>query len=63
MADTVSLVVEARVKDFIRKVGGEDFRCAGDVIDALNSSVEELIKSAVSRAKVNGRKTVQEQDV
>ena len=61
MADNI--VVESRVKDFIKKHGGDDFRCAGEVIDNLQGAVEQLLKDAVRRAKDNGRKTVQGQDI
>jgi len=61
MAD--SIVIESRVKDFIKKQGGDDFRCAGEVIDNLQGAVEQLLKDAVRRAKENGRKTVQGQDI
>lgn len=58
-----SIVIESRVKQFIRDVGGEDFRCSSGVIDNLQGAVEQLLKDAVRRAKENGRKTVQGQDV
>jgi histone H3/H4 len=58
-----NIVIESRVKDFIREKGGEDFRTAGDVLERVQVAVENILTDAVNRAKENGRKTVQKQDI
>ena len=44
------LVVQARVKDFIRDKG---FRTGSDFVDALSDEVEVLIENAIGRAETN----------
>lgn len=58
-----NIVIESRVKDFIKEKGGEDFRTAAGVVERVQTVVENIITDAVNRAKENGRKTVQPQDV
>ena len=58
MADI--LVVNSKVKDFIK---GEGCQTAGDVAEALSKYVQDALKSAVTRAKANGRKTVRGTDI
>src|SRR5687768_15659768 len=55
-----NLVVGSKVKEAIRSSG---VRMAGDLLDALNSSVNTMIRGAVSRAKANNRGTVRPQDL
>jgi hypothetical protein len=55
-----NLVVGSKVKEAIRSSG---VRMAGDLLDALNSSVNQMLSSAVGRAKANGRGTVRPQDL
>jgi hypothetical protein len=55
-----NLVVGSKVKEAIRASG---VRMAGDLLDALNGSVSNLISGAVERAKANGRGTVRPQDL
>jgi hypothetical protein len=55
-----NLVVGSKVKEAIRSSG---VRMAGDLLDALNSSVNQMLSSAVDRAKANGRGTVRPQDL
>lgn len=52
------LVVKAKIKE----VAG-DFNVAGDLADALNKKVEQLIKDACDRAKANNRRTVMAKDL
>jgi histone H3/H4 len=56
----VNLVVGSKVKDTVRSAG---VRSAGDLVDALNDKVLELLKGAVGRCKANGRGTVRPQDL
>jgi len=52
------IIVKAKIKE----VAG-DYNVAGDVAEALNKKVEELVKNACSRAEANGRKTVMAKDL
>ncbi len=61
MADTI--IVESRVKEYVKKAGGDDFRTSGEFVDALNDDLKDIIERAVKRAKDNGRKTVQVHDI
>lgn len=59
-SEHVSLVVESRVRDVIKK---ENMRTAEDYLGGLSNMVHKLILAATKRAKANGRQTVREQDV
>ncbi len=52
------LVVKAKIKSVI-----PGYNVAGDLAEALNAKVEELVKSAAARAEANGRKTVMAKDL
>ena len=52
------IVVKAKIKE----VAG-DYNVAGDVAEALNKKVEELVKNACARAEANGRKTIMAKDL
>ena len=58
MAD--SIVVTSKVKDAVK---GEDLRMSGDVPDALDNKVREMVKYAAKRAKENGRGTLRAYDL
>lgn len=53
--------------DVLKKAGVrdacEDFNVGGDVYEALDVKVKELIEEAKSRAEDNGRRTVKSRDV
>lgn len=51
-------VVKAKIRE-----AAKGFNVAGDVAEALNKKVEQLIKDACSRAEANGRKTVMAKDL
>lgn len=53
-----SIVVKAKIKEV-----ATDSNVAGDFADALNKELLAEVKKAVTRAKENGRKTVQAKDV
>jgi histone H3/H4 len=59
----VNIVIETRVKEFIRAKGGDDMRCDGSLMDAINAEVECLLEDAITRAKGNDRKTVRPSDL
>jgi len=51
-------VVKAKIRD-----AATDFNVSGDLADALDKKVEQLIKDACERAKANGRRTVMAKDL
>ncbi|MBI2931935.1 MAG: hypothetical protein HYY16_09810 [Planctomycetes bacterium] len=58
------LVVQSKVKEFAKKIGGKDVsRFSGDAVEELSKRVEVIIKDAVKRAKENKRGTVQGRDI
>ncbi|MAG47875.1 DUF1931 domain-containing protein [archaeon] len=52
------LVVRSKLKDVAK-----DMNVSGDFAEALSGEVEALVKRACSRAKDNGRRTVQSRDI
>lgn len=52
------IVVKAKIKE----IAG-DYNVAGDVAEALNKKVEQIVKDACSRAEANSRKTVMAKDL
>ena len=48
-------VVAARVKEMLSK---HEMRCGGDLVEALDKCVEEMVRKAAWRAKENKRQTV-----
>ncbi len=56
----MGLVVTSSVKDVIKKA---EMNCGGDLVDALDKKVEQLIHDAAARAKSNDRKTVRSGDL
>ncbi len=55
-----TLVVQSKVREYIKSTG--DYNVAGDFLDALNYKVSVLVAASATRAKNNGRKTVQGRD-
>lgn len=55
MAD---LIVKSKIKEVV-----SDMNVGGDVADALNKKVNDLVKEAAERAKANGRRTLQARDL
>ena len=58
MADSV--VVTSKVKEAVK---GLDLRMSGDVPDALNEKVAQILRDAAKRAKENGRGTLRPYDL
>jgi len=52
------LVVKAKIKDVAK-----GYNVAGDLAEALDQKVRDLVKDACERAKSNGRKTVMAKDL
>jgi histone H3/H4 len=59
MANDV-LVVQSKVKEFIKKKGCQTSATA---IDALSKKVEQVLGEAIERAKSNNRATVKDRDI
>ncbi|MHA2429616.1 MAG: DUF1931 domain-containing protein [Promethearchaeota archaeon] len=57
-----TLFVKSKVKEYIKSKG---CNTASEVLDGnkLNSILIEILEKAVTRAKANNRKTVQERDL
>ena len=53
-----NLVVKAKLKE-----AAKGYNVAGDLAEALNGKVHELVKAACARAEGNGRKTVMAKDL
>ena len=51
------------IKHNIKKALPKKMRVSGDVADALNGILQEMLNRAVIRAKANKRKTVMAQDL
>lgn len=54
----VELIVKSKVKSAV-----PDMSVAGDVPEALNKLVLEILDKAANRAKLNGRRTLQAKDL
>ena len=57
-----ALFVKSKIRDYIKS---KDCNTASAVLDgnALNDIIIEMLDKAISRAKANKRKTVQERDI
>ncbi|MBW3618996.1 MAG: DUF1931 domain-containing protein [Actinobacteria bacterium] len=58
MADSV--VVQSKVKEAVK---GLDLRMDGNLADALNERVHQILRDAAKRAKENGRSTLRPYDL
>ncbi|MBX4196890.1 DUF1931 domain-containing protein [Candidatus Pacearchaeota archaeon] len=54
----VDLIIKSKIKSAV-----PDMNVAGDVPDALNKKLLELLDEAAKRAKLNGRRTLQAKDL
>jgi len=52
------LIIKSKIKAAVPELS-----VAGDVPDALNRKVQELLDAAAARAKMNGRRTLQARDL
>lgn len=57
MAD---FVVTSKIKDKVKDLG---FRMSGDLPDAVDAKVAELLRAAAARARENGRSTLRNYDL
>ncbi|HLF53685.1 MAG TPA: histone-like protein [Candidatus Nanoarchaeia archaeon] len=54
----IDLIIKSKVKSAV-----PDLQVSGDVPDALNKKVLQILKEASERAKANGRRTLQARDI
>lgn len=54
----VELVVKSKIKDAVKGL-----RVSGNLAEALNKKIEELLRAAAERTKANKRGTVMPQDL
>ena len=54
----VELIIKSKIKSAV-----PDLNVAGEVPEALNKKVLELLEQASKRAKLNGRRTLQARDL
>ena len=52
------LIVKAKIKSVV-----PGYNVSGDLAEALDKKVEELVKAAAARAEANGRKTIMAKDL
>jgi len=52
------IIVESKIKEVV-----SDLSIASEVYETLNNKVIKLIEEAASRAKLNGRRTLQARDL
>lgn len=56
--EEIDLVIKSKIKSAV-----PDLSVAGEVPDALNKKVHEILQRAAERAKANGRRTLQARDL
>jgi len=54
----VDIIIKSKIKEAV-----PELNVAGEVAEALNRKVENLLKEASERAKQNGRRTLQARDL
>lgn len=54
----VELIIKSKIKSAV-----PDMSVAGEVAQALNKKVQDILDEAVKRAKANGRRTLQARDL
>lgn len=52
------LIIKSKIKEAV-----PELQVAGEVAEALNRKVEQMLKEASERAKANGRRTLQARDL
>ncbi len=58
MSAEIDLVIKSKIKSAL-----PDLSVAGEVPDALNKKVKEILDKAAEREKANGRRTLQARDL
>lgn len=58
MSEEIDLIIKSKIKSAVPELS-----VAGEVPDALNKKVKEMLDKAAERAKANGRRTLQARDL
>ena len=58
MPDEIDLIIKSKIKSAVPELS-----VAGEVPEALNKKVLEILQHASARAKANGRRTLQARDL
>lgn len=58
MPDEIDLIIKSKIKSAVPELS-----VAGEVPEALNKKVLEMLQNAAGRAKANGRRTLQARDL
>lgn len=58
MSEDIDLIIKSKIKSAVPELS-----VAGEVPDALNKKVLEILERASERAKANGRRTLQARDL
>jgi histone H3/H4 len=58
VTEEIDLIIKSKIKSAV-----PDLSVAGEVPDALNKKVKEILDRAAERAKANGRRTLQARDL
>ncbi len=61
MADNEILIVQSKIKDYIRAKSG--MNTSGSVSVQLSDAIRQLLDRAIASAQADGRKTVMDRDV
>jgi len=61
MTDSEILIVQSKVKDYIR--GKSEMNTSGGVAVRLSQVIKQLCDRAIENAKTEGRKTVMDRDI
>lgn len=61
MADNEILIVQSKIKDYIRAKSG--MNTSGGVSVQLSDAIRKLLDRAIANAQAEGRKTVMDRDV
>lgn len=56
--ENIELIIKSKIKSAVPELS-----VAGEVADALNKKVNQILKDASERAKANGRRTLQARDL
>lgn len=60
MAEREILVVQSKVKEFVK---GKGCQTSETALEALSDAIREILSKAIERAKANNRATVKDRDI
>ena len=60
-----NLIIKSNIKNAVKEADKANLvpNIAGEVAEALNKKVQDMLDKAVERAKANGRRTLQARDL